>query len=53
MIVYANFRCFNLGDYIDILITVRVKRLYKNYGYLFIESVSADLEISLIPSHQK
>ena len=31
----GNFRCFNMGDYIDILITVHVKCLHMNYDNLF------------------
>ena len=31
----GNFLCFNVGDNIDILITVDVKRLHKNYDDLF------------------
>ena len=30
-----NFPCFNWGDYVDILITVQVKRLHMNYDNLF------------------
>ena len=30
-----NFSCFNVGDYIDILITVHVKILQVNYDNLF------------------
>ena len=30
-----NFLCFDVGDYINILITVHVKRLQMNYDNLF------------------
>ena len=30
-----NFPCFDVGDYIDIVITVDVKRLHMNYDNLF------------------
>ena len=30
-----NFACFNIGDYINILITVHVKRFHMNYDNLF------------------
>ena len=35
LLFVPNFLSFNVGDYIDILITVHVKRLHMNYDNLF------------------
>ena len=33
-LLVRNLPCFNVGDYIDILITARVKLLHMNFHYL-------------------